>query len=195
MPYCATLPALEAGQALNHIYMHWRVSTYFGDCLDYNILVKDTGKRFIAEIETDPLLNATEPPQAGYAAHTAGRNGQAIGVSVDAMMSAEPGNFGQYPPTLQETEVMLAAVGACGHKYGLDLADHSVCMTHAEAAILDGYFPGDPAVAGNPLSGPPYRWDWALFNAGVLSKDTARECGNTLRQRAHNYKLRFTLPA
>jgi hypothetical protein len=171
------LPRMSGIYSIRSIFMHWRVSSYTGDCLDYNALVKldPTGSRFILSPQTSPLLNACDPLPSGYAAHTWHRNSHAVGISVDAMADATTGNFGQYPVTQHMAEVMCAGVAAYGLAYGIDVSDADHCMTHAEAAILDDYF-GE-------------RWDWSMFNPGQLTKEVAVATGKILRGRAHAYKV------
>jgi len=186
---------LRTGESLLRIYYHWRVSTYEGDDCAYNILVGMQNGLWVPRVEVDVRLNATDPPQPGYAAHTADRNGNALGISVDAMLDAEPGSFGDYPVQWHLAEMMCAAGAAMGAAYGIDCADPDKVMTHAEVAILDRYFPGDLEQDGFPESGPPYRWDWALFAPDSLSKVVAIGCGNVLRRRTHLYKQALSIPA
>jgi hypothetical protein len=130
------------------------------------------------------------------ASHTAGRNTGAIGISVAAMADATPSDFGPYPLTIDMMEVFCGVCAAAALKYDIDVAGYASAsehnfMTHAEVAIADQYFPGDVAVGGKKLSGPPYRWDLARLEASdlPLTKAEALVTGAILRARIREYKI------
>ena len=181
------LPVLGAGQSIKHLYLHWSATGYFGSFYEYNAVIslRITDKAWICNVVTGPRLNATEPPQSGYAEHTYQRNGNAFGICVDSMTNATPSNFGESPITLEEIETLCACSAVVCLKYGIDSADPKLVMTHGEAAILDGYYILDQTLDGVT------RWDLARLTASdiPITKQEAVENGNKLRARIHEYKL------
>src|SRR5271166_1334516 len=173
----------QAEKYIDHIPMHWEVTHIGTDDKAYNATVSLHDGGWKAIYDTDAALNMTLPEGSGYAAHTAGRNGHGFGVALAGMLGAAPDNFGAEPIEAHQLEVMCAVVAAVALKYEIDTMDPQAVYTHAEAAIRDGYFPGDPAVAGMPESGPPYRWDLERFEASAapLSKEGAVARANILR--------------
>jgi hypothetical protein len=183
------LPHLGAGQSLSRAYLHWIVSPYGYDDKAYNITVSLHDDAWLAVVDTDPALNATEPPQPGYAAHTYQRNGHAIGLAVAAMDGATTSDFGPHPVQGHELEVLCAAAAACALKYGIDVAGQTesgepTVMTHAEAAIVDGYYCGH-------TTDPDCRWDLARLQPSPdsLTIEEAHETADVLRARIRQYKL------
>jgi hypothetical protein len=185
--FSAQIPTLAADQAITHLYLHWSATDYFGNFCEYNAIVSRqvSDKVWVCKLQTDPRLNATEPPQPGYAAHTYQRNGHAFGLCVDAMTNATPSNFGIAPITLEEIETLCACAAVVCQKYGIDSADPKLVMTHAEAAILDGYYILDQTLDGVT------RWDLARLTASdvPITREEAVENGTLLRARIHEYKL------
>jgi hypothetical protein len=186
--FSTRLPVLGTGQAITHLYLHWSATGYSGSLCEYNALVslRSADKAWVCNIETDPRLNATEPPQLGYAAHTWQRNGHAFGLCVEAMANATPSNFGDSPITLEEIETLCACAAVVCLKYHIDsVADPKLVMTHAEAAIIDGYFILDQTLDGVT------RWDLARLTASdtPITRQEAVSNGNKLRARIHEYKL------
>jgi hypothetical protein len=185
--FSTQLPSLGAGQSLTHLYLHWSATGYFGSFYEYNAVIslRITDRAWICNVVTGPRLNATSPPQQGYAAHTYQRNSHAFGLCVDAMTDAIPSNFGSSPITLEEVETLCACAAVICLKYGIDSADPKLVMTHGEAAILDGYFILDATPDGVT------RWDLARLTASdiPISREEAVENGNKLRARIHEYKL------
>ena len=181
-----SLPDLTPPQRLTHIPMHWAVETYTMGDKAYNVVVREitAGMPWELVVETDPRLNATSPPQEGYAAHTYQRNSFGIGFSVEAMAGASTSNFGQYPVQVHMLEVLCAGVGAAGCKYGIDIMVPQNCYTHAEAADWDGYLCGNS-------EDPDCRWDLERFIPGAdpILPARAHLNGDLLRARAHQYKL------
>jgi hypothetical protein len=182
------------GHSIDRLYEHWAVSTYTETFDDYNLMVvKHPNGYYYPLITHDPRTNAAGVNMAG---HTAGRNTGALGISVAAMLEATPNDFGPYPLSIAMMECFCATVGACAFKYGIDVSGTTHdgepnIMTHAECAIADSYFPGDPVVTGKNESGPPYRWDLARLEAGpsALSKSEALLTGDLLRMRIRAYKV------
>lgn len=177
------LPTLQGNERIHNLYMHWSVGPYGRTYDDYNVCVPVRDGQAVAEITQNPRHNAVDIDAAisndsnyAYAAHTYHRNSWALGVAVCCMLGATESNFGAFPVTQEQLEVMCAVIGALGHKYNVDVSDANKVMTHAEAAVLDGYF-GE-------------RWDLDFFSApDKMSEHYARTHGDMLRKRAHNYKL------
>lgn len=181
------LPVLSAG-FINRIYEHWSVEQW--GCVDgaYNAVVDLRDGKWRILVSHDIQTNAVGD-QNTEAAHTYHRNSHAFGIAINGLVGAGVHDFGADPVYLRELETLTAGVGAIALKYNVDIGgmvngEHTV-MTHAEAAILDSYFPGD----GDPDS----RWDLSIFEAlpaGVdLTKDMARASGQKLRDRARQYKI------
>lgn len=110
---------------------------------------------------------------AAYAAHTEGRNSYAAGIAVCAMHGATPGDFGRYPPSAQQIDALCIVSAALVRTYGIALAD---VRTHAEAALIDGYFGAESDEA---------RWDIARLEPSrePLRAEEARCVGDALRHR------------
>lgn len=183
-----SLPSLANGEHIDREFDHWSVEEY-GSCDgQYNIVIELENGQWVAKISTSPRLNAVQVSSLHpYAAHTYQRNSHAVGIAVNGMIGATTSDFGSQPIQLHEIEVLCAANAAVAKKYGIDLGgsvngEHTL-MTHAEAAILDSYFPGD----GDPQA----RWDLARLHASnaPLTKDEARATGDLIRARSHAYKL------
>jgi hypothetical protein len=109
-----------------------------------------------------------------YAAHTAGRNSYALGFAICGMAGATPRDFGSYP--LRDDLVALACTtvaDACA-AYGIPI-EPAYVLTHAEAALEDGYFG----------SGDDERWDIARLEPSDLALDAAEatRVGDVLRAR------------
>lgn len=109
-----------------------------------------------------------------YVAHTRGRNSFAAGLSVMAMRDARPGDFGLFPMTESQIEAMCELAGDIARAYQIPIdAEH--VLTHAEAAVADGYFG----------TREEERWDIALLrpSAEPLTESDAVRTGNILRAR------------
>jgi hypothetical protein len=176
------LPPLASGQSIGRIYDHWTVEAY--GCVDgsYNIVIALEGGVWAPKIACSPTNNAVQVgSSAPYAAHTYHRNSHAIGIAVNGMAGATTSNFGDAPIQIHEIEVLCATNAAVALAYHIDLAgsidgEHTV-MTHAEAALADGYF-GE-------------RWDLARLHASSapLSAAEAHTNADLIRTRSHEYKL------
>ncbi|MDP9024569.1 MAG: N-acetylmuramoyl-L-alanine amidase, partial [Candidatus Eremiobacteraeota bacterium] len=107
-------------------------------------------------------------------AHTYGRNSFAAGISVMAMKGAVPSDFGDYPLTDQLVDALCCVGAAIVRAYGIPV-DETHVLTHAEAAIADGYF-GE---------GEGERWDIARLHPdpSPLTVHNAIDTGAELRRR------------
>jgi hypothetical protein len=180
------LKLLPAGIEINHVPMHWSVEGWMVCDGAYNIVISLHGDQWNATIATDPTLNASEPPQPGYAAHTWMRNSFGCGIAVDGMVGATTTNFGPEPIQMHELEVLCAVAAAVGTKYSIDTHGSyegvSTYPTHAECAIADAYYLG----SGDPEE----RWDLAELRAAAVppSPQTAAATAVVLRTRIAEYK-------
>jgi hypothetical protein len=85
-----------------------------------------------------------------YAAHTSGRNSFAAGIAVCGMREARPGDFGMFPLREEMVGALCEVAARLCAFYQIEVEAASL-MTHAEAALQDGYFG----------TGPEERWDIA----------------------------------
>jgi hypothetical protein len=136
-------PAFPEGR-LDRIYLHWTAGDY-----------------------------ATVFPSYHYCITFASGEARVVaGLSISAMRDARPEDFGPFPlvrPAIDALCVVAAAL-ACAYRIPID-ADH--VMTHAEAALVDGYFG----------TGENERWDIARLEPRLqpLTARDASETGERLR--------------
>jgi hypothetical protein len=188
--FVAILPALESGERVDSLALHWPVESF--GCTDgsYNCGVRLKDGVWTMEVWQDPRHNAVHVADSPYrdiagnplyAAHLFGRNSHCLGLAIQGMLGATPEDFGRYGIQQHELEWYCAMVAAVGEKYGVDCSVTEGVRTHAEWAIIDGYFPGD----GDSDS----RWDLAILSADQpVTKPQAAATGNLLRERIHTYK-------
>ena len=157
--------------------MHWSAGDYETVYPSYHYCVAFRGGVPLV-VETHDLRanmhdvrRSTDP----YAAHTAGRNSYAAGIAVMAMRDAQPDDFGKFPLMVQTVDALCAVAAKIADAYGIPL-DAAHVMTHAEAAIVDGYF---------GASGDDERWDIARLAPSPipLTEEDARRTGEELRAR------------
>lgn len=126
------------------------------------------------------MRDVRDDPDRPYAAHTGGRNSYAAGLSIMGMRDARPGDFGPYPLQPPAVDALCALAAQIADFYAIPIdADH--IMTHAEAALVDGYFG----------TADDQRWDIARLTPSPqpLTVQDALETGARLRdaiQRASN---------
>lgn len=176
--FMGNLPAIPNGD-VHRIYLHWAVAPF--GCLfdDYNAMVDLEADKWVLKLTHNPQDNIPGINDNAMASHTWHRNSWALGIAIGGMEGATTNNFGKDPVELHELEYLCAGAAALGAKYGvqadLDLGEgeHTI-MTHAEAALQDGYF-GE-------------RWDLAMFEPGPLTEAGARYHGELLRRRIHTIK-------
>jgi hypothetical protein len=180
------LPHIAPPLNVNHFYAHWTAGGYCGVDAAYNFTVQLVGDEWTFVVSHDPLDNArTIETGDTYAAHTFGRNSHALGFAVDCMAGATPADFGADPLQMHELEALCAMLGAVAAVYKVDVGSRNLCMTHAEAAILDGYY-----ITDSPADGDT-RWDLARFAAapGTCEKPEAIANGTRIRARAVKYTV------
>lgn len=162
---------------LERIYLHWSAGDYETVYTSYHYCIAfASGVPLV--VETHDLranMRDVRIGDAAYAAHTAGRNSYAVGLAVMAMRDATPGDFGAFPLVADAVDALCAVTQAIAYAYDIPVdADH--VMTHAEAAIIDGYF---------GANGDGERWDIARLQASplALTQGDARAAGDDLRAR------------
>lgn len=164
---------------VERLYLHWSAGRYDAPSSAYHFVVGYRQGELFAQQTHDVRENMRQLSEdLEYAAHTRGRNSYAIGVSALSMLDATPHDFGTQPLT---EELVDALCGMCAYlaaRYDIVIdADH--VMTHAEAAIIDGYF--------GLL--PEERWDLARLApaAQPVTPHEAIATGERLRQRIRAY--------
>jgi hypothetical protein len=184
---------------LTRIYLHWSVQGMCAVDAAYNFVITEKDGHYAINHSTDVRKNARSTfDEVNYATHTYHRNTGGIGIALDGMDGATASNFGQDGVTVTGLTYLCAAAAAVAAKYDIDISGLSLdsdpfygeisTLTHAEAGNLTGapaaYTPYGPAPIGDVE-----RWDLAAFVPGTVNVDSAKTCGDALRQLAHAYKL------
>jgi hypothetical protein len=128
---------------LERVYLHWSGGDYATVYSAYHLCVAldEDGEPIVCE--TSDLranmrrlhVGAEEP----YAAHTRGRNSFAAGLAVAGMRDARPDDFGSFPLRHDLVTALCAVAARLCAFYAIEVEAATV-MTHAEAALEDGYF-------------------------------------------------------
>lgn len=179
-------PSFPEGR-IERIYLHWSGGDYTTVYPSYHYCITYDPVRGVEAIAThdlranmrDVYLDAA----AEYAAHTYRRNSYAAGLSVMAMKDARPQDFGDFPLREDMIDAMCGVAAAIATQYGIPVdAEH--IMTHAEAAVQDGYFG----------SAEDERWDIACLEplARSLTPDDALRTGDVLRDRIREQEKIWT---
>ena len=174
-------PDLPEGR-IDNIYIHWSAHDYHEVFPAYHFCVALGAENEIIVVNThdvrENMRSVYDAPDEPYAAHTRKRNSFALGISVMGMQGSKPEDFGPYPLTdeLIDALCQVAAKLAAHYKVPVD-ADH--IMTHAEAAVRDGYFGTQPE----------QRWDIARLkpDARPLVPQDALDVGDELRARIRRF--------
>lgn len=164
---------------ISNLYLHWSAGAYDRPSPAYHFVAGyEQGELFARQThdvrENMRMLTEDLP----YAAHTRGRNSYAIGVSALSMLDATPQDFGPAPLTEQLVDALCAMCAFLARRYQIAV-DAGHVMTHAEAAIIDGYF--------GLL--PEERWDLARLQPAPapLRPSEAASSGEALRARIRGY--------
>lgn len=162
---------------LRSIYLHWTAGDYRTTYPAYHYCVALTGDGAVTVVATHDVRANMRDVRTGdgaYAAHTAGRNAFALGLAICGMAGATPSDFGSFPLREDLVAAMCELAARAAHAYGIPIEAARV-MTHAEAALVDGYFG----------SGADERWDIARLRPEPrpLAPDDARRTGDELRAR------------
>lgn len=167
---------------IDNLYIHWSAHDYRSVFPAYHFCVALDDAGDIVVVQTHDVVenmrNVYDAPDEPYAAHTRKRNSFALGVAIMAMENSKPDDFGPYPLTdpLIDALCFVASKIAAYYKISID-AGH--IMTHAEAALLDGYFGTQPE----------QRWDIARLKpeSRPLVPQDASDTGNELRRRIRRF--------
>lgn len=179
-------PKLPHGP-IENIYIHWSAHDYRSVYPAYHFCVAFDESNEIVVVNThdvrENMRNVYDAPDDPYAAHTRKRNSFALGIAVMAMEKSTPEDFGPYPLTEPLIDALCLVAAQLARCYDVPVnADH--IMTHAEAAVRDGYFG----------TKPEERWDIARLKPDPrpLIPQDAIDIGDELRSRigAHLRKLR-----
>ncbi len=181
VPLEAWKPELPAGR-IEKLYLHWSAGDYQTVYPAYHFCIglDSLSKPFVAQT-SDLRLNMRDvrsDPDQPYTAHTRGRNSYAAGLSVMCMRDAQPSDFGAYPLTKNLIDALAYVAARLAGYYGIPVEANGI-MTHAEAAVLDGYFG----------TAPEQRWDIARlapFEVALREADAAT-VGDELRRRIMAY--------
>lgn len=162
---------------IDHIYTHWSAHDYASVFPAYHFCIVQTPSGILVVNTHDVrenMRNVYEDPDAPYAQHTRGRNSHALGISVMAMEGATPSDFGAYPLTEALIDGLCVVGARLAAFYDVPI-DAAHIMSHAEAAVHEGYF-------GTAES---ERWDIARLAASdrPLVERDALEIGEELRAR------------
>lgn len=150
-------PALPQGR-IDHIYTHWSAHDYQSVFPAYHFCIATDAAGEILVVNThdvrENMREVYHAPDEPYAAHTRRRNSHALGISIMAMEGATPADFGRYPLTEELVDGLCLLGAKLARYYGVPIdAEH--VMSHAEAALHDGYFGTEPE----------QRWDIARLRA------------------------------
>ena len=174
-------PALPQGR-IERIYTHWSAHDYHSVFPAYHFCIATDEAGEILVVNThdvrENMRDVYQAPDEPYAAHTRGRNSYAIGISIMAMEGATPENFGRFPLTEPLVDG-LCLLGAKLAKYYGVMIDAEHVMSHAEAALHDGYFG----------TAPEERWDIARLRAEdrPLVPQDGIDIGEELRTRMRRF--------
>ncbi len=162
---------------IDRIYLHWSAGDYTTvyESYHYCVTFEDGHARVVQTNDLRAnMRDVRANPAFPYAAHTAARNSYAAGLSVMGMKDARPDDFGPFPLMPQALDAMCALAAQLAEFYRIPIdADH--VMTHAEAALIDGYYG----------TAEEERWDIARLRPSPqpLTPKDALEAGEELRRR------------
>lgn len=160
------------------MYLHWSGGDYATVYPAYHLCVALDAEGVPIVCETNDLRANMRrlrlEDETPYAAHTRGRNSFAAGLAVASMQAARPDDFGSFPLRDDLISALCAVAARVCAFYAIDVEAATV-MTHAEAAVEDGYFG----------SGEEERWDIARLapSPAPLHAAEAAAVGEYLRAR------------
>jgi len=177
------LPPLPDGR-IERLYTHWSAHDYESVFPAYHFCVAATPDGRILVVNThdvrENMRDIGQYPDRPYAAHTRSRNSFALGLSAMAMQGATPHDFGEYALTQALVDGLCLVAAQLATVYGVPIdAEH--VMSHAEAALRDGYFG----------TADEQRWDIARLVAEprpLIAQD-AIETGECLRERMRSFQI------
>ena len=169
------------GLGINKLYIHWTAGRYDQVFEDYHINITGDGDIYAQEFSL--FLN-----------HTYKRNSNAIGIAVDAMYNGTPEDFGDYPVTKKQMNVLAQVIAKICIELPIPL-DIEHVLTHAEAADnKDGCYP-DYEYNGYPngMYGPDHNWErWDLWK--TKPEDAPYSGGDIIRGNARWYSHEWGCP-
>jgi hypothetical protein len=181
-PLARWSPEFPAGR-IETIYLHWSGGDYETVYTSYHycIALKDGAPVVVETHDLRANMRRVESGDAAYAMHTLGRNSFAAGIAVMAMRDASPADFGAFPLTNELVDALCAVAARVAHAYAIPIDGERV-RTHAEAALLDGYF---------GLHADDERWDIALLTpqARALEPRDAIATAEELRRRIASIEI------
>lgn len=162
---------------IDYIYTHWSAGDYASVFPAYHFCIATTPSGLVVVNTHDVRENMRavhEDPERPYAQHTRGRNSYALGISIMAMEGATPANFGAYPLTEALIDGLCLVGARLAAFYNVPI-DADRVMSHAEAAVRDGYFGASDE----------QRWDIARLvpSDSPLVEREATDVGEALRSR------------
>lgn len=162
---------------LDRIYLHWSAGDYTTTYPAYHFCIVWDGETAAIVPTHDLRANMRDVyfnDEHPYAAHTYRRNAYSAGLAVMGMLGATPSDFGEFPLLDECVNAICECAATIAVRYDIPIdSDH--IMTHAEAAIRDGYFGTAEAE----------RWDMGRLHQSPapFSADEAIRVGNELRAR------------
>ncbi len=174
-------PDLPQGR-IDNIYIHWSAHDYHAVFPAYHFCIALDEANEIIVVNThdvrENMRGVYDSPEEPYAAHTRKRNSFALGISVMGMQDSKPEDFGPYPLTDELVDALCRVAAKLAACYDVPV-DADRIMTHAEAAVRDGYFG----------TAPEQRWDIARLkpDARPLVPQDAIDAGNELRNRIRRH--------
>ncbi len=167
--------AAAARGKIDCIYLHWTAGRYDQVFDDYHLSIGEHGEIY------QTCRQLTE-----HKAHTYKRNSRSIGIALccayGAILSCKwQPVFAGFAPTALQVEQMAIVTAILCQELELEIT-FSTVKTHAEAALIDGYGPGQ--------NDPDMRWD-LLSLSGLPETRALRPGGSLLRERALVYSRRF----
>ncbi len=155
--------SLEARGDIERLFLHWSAGNYEQYFDDYHIAITGAGE-----------IYKNSAPLTATLAHTWQHNTGAVGICLCCAKGATPTDFGQFPPTEIQIDVLCRVCAVLLEGLGL-LLSFATVRTHAEQADLDDYGPSTTCE----------RWDlWMLHE-----EDMPGSGGKELRQRTANYMI------
>jgi len=148
--------------------LHWTAGKYQPNAIELaeyhgGVVLKHNGARF--EKWNDYTDNTP---------HCWNRNRDLVGLTVCGMFRATSNDWGGYPILPEQIDELCLAAAEVAY---LKKIDTSNIKTHAEWALIDGYYPD--------------RWDLAVLEQGCVSPSIVHKTGNELRKRIRTIKLQL----
>lgn len=169
---------------MKKIILHWTAGAYKANSVDlaaYHFVIEGDGTVIKGKFPVSANAPGVPLVTGKYAAHTAGANGGAIGVSLAAMHGAveSPFKTGPYPITPAQVAALVKLVAELSAQYNIPVT-RSTILTHAE-------------VQGTLGIKQKNKWDIVWLPG--YGKRSATEIGDILRSMIVNYRSAKALPS